>query len=64
MIMKVKDLLNLLNEFDENQEVMLNIESRGLQSISNVISVKLFEDDKEECVLLNGFLRGDSNEIM
>lgn len=57
MIMKVKDLQNLLNEFDENQDVMLNVESRGLQSIGGVISVELFEDDKEESVLLNGSLK-------
>jgi len=59
MIMKVKDLLKLLNKFDDNQGIMLNVESKGLQIISDVISVKLFEDDKEECILLNGTLKSE-----
>lgn len=64
MIMSVKDLINLLSRFDEKQYVMINADRKGLQSINDVISVKLFEDDKEECVLLDGFLKGDSDGIM
>lgn len=64
MIMSVKDLINLLNKFDEKQYVMINADRKGLQSINDVISVKLFEDDVEECVLLDGFLKGDSDEII
>lgn len=64
MIMNVKELINLLKDFDEKKYVMINVEKKGLQSIDNVISVKLFEDDTEECILLNGFLRSDSDGII
>lgn len=64
MIMTKNKLVDKLNEFD-NQDVVINVSRAGLQSIKEIKSVKLMEDDKENVILLEGSLKPcKSNSVL
>lgn len=53
--MTVRDLIKELNNIgNEDLEILINVSSSGLQGISFIDQVRLFTDDKEDCVLING----------
>ena len=60
--MKVKELIELLNECEETADVIFVSKDRIMHSVKSVdMNVQLFEDDKDRTVVLKSY--GDYNNF-
>ena len=60
--MKVKELIELLNECEETADVMFVNNNKTMHDVKSVdMNIQLFEDDKDRTVVLKSY--GNNNDF-